>query len=318
MLVELARAMLVDSDLPEFLWEPAVAHAAYLRNMSYTTSPRLGNQTPYQVWYGKKPNVSHLCKFGAPVWVLLQGQNVQRKMLPKSQRRAYIGYNEGSKAIKFYNAATKNIQTARNYHFLTPADSVPPEEIGIDMPQRQKGETPEKTGGQNPLCKRGEGEDKGTRSVIPKKQTMSDLDLDLNPEEPCQTRGVRPDYKFMNDPFPDEEEVRIVKVRDEAFAVLHEEDCNSLYKAKASPKWPEWERAIHTELDQLKRIGTWNLVDRPTGIVPIANKFVFAKKQDKDGKLQKYKARLVAKGCAQRLGYDFLETHSPVVRVETI
>jgi len=84
-LVELARAILMDSKLPEFLWEPAVAHAAYLRNMSYTSSLRLGNRTPYQVWYGKKPDVSHLCKFGTPVWVLLQGQNVQRKMLPKSQ-----------------------------------------------------------------------------------------------------------------------------------------------------------------------------------------------------------------------------------------
>lgn len=84
-LVELARAMIIDSKLPEFLWDPAVAHAAYLRNMSYTSSPRLGNQTPYQVWYGKKPDVSHLHEFRAPVWVLLQGQNVQHKMLPKSQ-----------------------------------------------------------------------------------------------------------------------------------------------------------------------------------------------------------------------------------------
>jgi len=169
MLVELTRAMLVDLDLPEFLWEPAVAHAAYLQNMSYTMSLRLGNQTPYQVWYGKKPNVSYLHKFGAPVWVLLQGQNMQHKMLPKSQCRAYVGYNEGLKVIKFYNAVTKNVQTARNYCFLTPVDSVPPEEIGIDMPQWQKGETPEKTGGQNPLRERGEGEDKGTWSVIPKK-----------------------------------------------------------------------------------------------------------------------------------------------------
>ena len=35
-LVELSRAMLSDSKLPEFLWEPAVAHAAYLHNLLYT------------------------------------------------------------------------------------------------------------------------------------------------------------------------------------------------------------------------------------------------------------------------------------------
>jgi hypothetical protein len=52
MLVELAYVMLADSKLPEFLWELAVAHAAYLQNISYILMPRLGNKTPYQVWHG--------------------------------------------------------------------------------------------------------------------------------------------------------------------------------------------------------------------------------------------------------------------------
>src|SRR5260370_1342600 len=34
-LVELARVMLTASHLPEFLWEPVVNHAAYVRNRSY-------------------------------------------------------------------------------------------------------------------------------------------------------------------------------------------------------------------------------------------------------------------------------------------
>jgi len=203
--------MLVDSDLPEFLWEPVVAHAVYLQNMSYMMLLRLGNQTPYQVWYGKKPNVSHLCEFGAPVWVLLQGQNMQRKMLPKSQRRAYVRYDKGSKAIKFYNAVTKNVLTARNYCFLNPMDPTPPKEIAIDMPKLKVGEQPEHEGRDNPPCEGG-GKEENTWKVILKKRTASDLDSDLDPEEPHKTRGVRPDYKYMNDPFPDKEEARIVDV----------------------------------------------------------------------------------------------------------
>jgi len=106
-LVKLVRAMLADSNLPMFLWEPAVAHATYLRNLSYTSAKPTA--MPYQAWTGKRPNVSHLREFSAPVWVLLQGQAIQKKMMPKSQRRACVGYDNGSKLIKYYNAATKNI-----------------------------------------------------------------------------------------------------------------------------------------------------------------------------------------------------------------
>jgi hypothetical protein len=82
-LVELARAMVDAQQLPEFLWEPAVAHAAYLRNRAYTKP--LKGKTPYETWVKKKPDISHLREYGAPVWILLQGQHIQRKILPKSK-----------------------------------------------------------------------------------------------------------------------------------------------------------------------------------------------------------------------------------------
>ena len=122
----------------------------------------------------------------------------------------------------------------------------------------------------------------------------------------------------MNDPFPNEEEAGIIEVQEEALEVILDDDCHSLHQAKESKEWPEWERAIKTELDQLERMGTWELVEKPRGVVPITNRFVFVKKCDKEGKLLKYKARLVAKGCSQRPGYDYLEMHSPVVRLQTI
>jgi hypothetical protein len=57
-LVELARAMITAQNLPEFLWEPAVAHAAYVQNRVYTRA--LKGETPYQVWFGQKPDITHL------------------------------------------------------------------------------------------------------------------------------------------------------------------------------------------------------------------------------------------------------------------
>ena len=65
-------------------------------------------------------------------------------------------------------------------------------------------------------------------------------------------------------------------------------------------------------------MGTWQLVEKLEGAVPIRNKWVLVKKRNKTGEIIKYKARMVAKGCAQHPGYDYLEMHLPVVCMETI
>ena len=64
-----------------------------------------------------KPNVSHLREFGTEVWVLLQGQKQPRKMETKSRRRLFMGYDDGSKSIKYYNAETRKVLTSRNFRF---------------------------------------------------------------------------------------------------------------------------------------------------------------------------------------------------------
>ena len=138
-LVELARAMLIAANLPEFLWELAISHTAYLRNRAYTKAAP--GVTPYKRWLGKKPNVSHLCEFGMPVWILSQGLNVLWKMLLKSQRKAYIGYDDSSQSVKFYNAETRKILTSQNYQFLQlPEQSSLPEEIEVAPDALREGE----------------------------------------------------------------------------------------------------------------------------------------------------------------------------------
>ena len=84
------------------------------------------------------------------------------------------------------------------------------------------------------------------------------------------------------------------------------------------PDWPEWEKAIQVELNQLAKMKTWELVDIPHNRKPIANKWVFLKKFDKSRVLTKYKAHLVAKGFAQIPSMDFNQTFAPVVCFKTL
>ena len=184
-LVELARAMLKASDLPEFLWEPAVAHAAYIRNRAYTSA--IKDQTPYQGWYGNKPNVTHLREFSAPVWILLQGQMKGRKILPKSQHHAYVGNEDVSKSVLYYNAQTKRILTSRNYVFLNVKQHDSQEDIIITQTPLREGE-----------C---EGPDAQEEQSIPKPRPHQEQST-----EPRKTRGVRRDYSQLNNPYTSAED----------------------------------------------------------------------------------------------------------------
>jgi hypothetical protein len=153
-------------------------------------------------------------------------------------------------------------------------------------------------------------------------------------EEELPRRSKRPkvihDYHKLDDPHP--ELMQVLREEDENIPLdIHEmiyaalvnaentpDDPFTLEEAQASPDWPEWQKAIEIELEQLKRMGTWELDDVPKDRKPVANKWVFLKKYDKDGTLTKYKARLVAKGFSQIPGMDFNQTFAPIIRFETI
>lgn len=71
-------------------------------------------------------------------------------------------------------------------------------------------------------------------------------------------------------------------------------------------------------MEALDNNEVWDLVELPTRINPISNKWVFKRKLNAVGKLEKYKARLVAKGYSQVEGIDFGEIFSPVAKLTSI
>ena len=68
-----------------------------------------------------------------------------------------------------------------------------------------------------------------------------------------------------------------------------------------------WKNAMVEEMEALDKNEAWDLIELPDGRKPIGSKWVFKKKLNAEGKVEKYKVRLVAKGYSQVEGIDFGE-----------
>jgi hypothetical protein len=108
-LVEHARALLIDSGLPKFLWKEALKYAMWIRNR--TTTHQLDGKTPYEAFYGVKPDISDIHLWGSRVWVrdLTAG-----KLDPRGREGRFIGYDAESKGCRIYWTNSRSIGVERS------------------------------------------------------------------------------------------------------------------------------------------------------------------------------------------------------------
>ena len=167
-------------------------------------------------------------------------------------------------------------------------------------------------------------EDEGTHPRISSRpKVVRDYRVLNDPMPELSDNGEDDLPELLHDPDEDAQEESPMEKAKLIYAALDDKSAlpdnpKTLKEAHDSPEWLEWEKAVKAEMDQLHQMGTWELVDLPKGRVPISNKWVLVRKYNKEGILEKYKARLVAKGYSQIPGMDYMDTFSPVVRLETI
>ncbi|XP_075076649.1 uncharacterized protein LOC142163277 [Nicotiana tabacum] len=79
-----------------------------------------------------------------------------------------------------------------------------------------------------------------------------------------------------------------------------------------------WVKAMQLEIEALEQNYSWEVVDLPSGKIPVGCKWVYKIKYNADGSVERFKARLVAKGYTQQEGLDFHDTFSPVAKLTTV
>jgi len=130
-LAALACAMIFSTQVPKFLWPEAITHAAYWCNRTHTCA--LESKTPLEAWSRHKLDVLHLRKFGSPVWILNEGQLT--KLQPKSTKHTFMGFMDGPKAIKYYDAVTRQVHVLHNFHFPVISTPQTQSNISATLPQ---------------------------------------------------------------------------------------------------------------------------------------------------------------------------------------
>ena len=308
-LVEKTRAMLQDAGLEEGLWGEAIMTANFLRNRSPVSGKP---KTPWELFFGKRPDVSLLRTFGSTAYVLIP--KVKRTKLDKvSERGILVGYAPGGNGYRIL-MNDNTIVSSRDVVFGKGERSKPLQETthtpDDTLFKFDNGETEE----------RHPHQDMPAESEEPAERTADDSSNENEPDTaaPMLRRSERVNKGQRNDTWYMGDGRGSLPVGAGAALIATEmQEPNTLEEALSSEYAEQWQAAMDDEMSSLHANKTWTLESLPPGKTAIPVKWVYKIKHNKDGSIDRFKARLVAKGFRQKEFIDYNEVFAPVGKYAT-
>ena len=93
---------MIENNVAIKYWKEAISTVVHTLNK--VQLKKYSNQTPYELWYGYKPNVSYLKVFGSKCYILKESR--KRKFDVKGDEGIFLGYSYRSKAYICLNLST--------------------------------------------------------------------------------------------------------------------------------------------------------------------------------------------------------------------
>ena len=93
--------------VPLELWGLAIQCASYVQNRAISSTAKV---TPFERWYGREPDVSHLRTFGSLAFAHVPDEK-RKKLDPKATEGIMVGYGDSSRVYKIWDPVSRTIIT---------------------------------------------------------------------------------------------------------------------------------------------------------------------------------------------------------------
>ncbi|TYK27941.1 gag/pol protein [Cucumis melo var. makuwa] len=289
-LLDMVRSMMSYAQLSSSFWGYVVQTAVHILNNVPSKSV---SETPFELWRGRKPSLSHFRIWGCPAYVLVTNP---KKLEPHSRLCQFFGYPKETRGGLFFDPQENRVFVSTNATFLE-------EDQMRDHKPRSKLVLNEATDESTRVV-----EEVGSSSRVDETTTSSQ-------SHPSQSLIMpRRSGRIVSQPnrYLGLTETQIV-IPDDGV-----EDPLSYKQAMNDVDKDQWVKAMDLEMESMYFNSVWELVDLPEGVIPIGCKWIYKRKRDSARTVQTFKARLVAKGYTQREGVDYEETFSSVAMLKSI
>ena len=253
-----------------------------------------GRTTPYEAWYGRKPDLSNLRLFGCVAYAHIP-KGHRRKLDSKTEKLRFVGYSRVQKGYRRLNTETKPLVHRKYVTF---------NELEFDMSRTA---SERKVGAES-------GAEYSERENTTDGQEVGNDIPEIDQQEPRPERVCKPTSRFGIDVIYKCE----LAENEHVDMVTNGQEPATMTEALQSEHADEWRKAAEKEYTSLMEYNTWSLADLPDDRKQVGSKWVFKVKRDQNGDIDRFKCRLVSQGYTQVGGIDYEETFAPVAKFSSI
>ena len=311
-LLNVARALLFQANLPKYFWGEAILTATYLINRIPT--PILSGKPPYEMLYKIRPSYNHLRVFGCLCFASTHAKKPS-KFDARATRCIFIGYPYGQKGYRVYEIENRRVFTSRDVIFYedqfpfsnysSPSHSPV---LPMPFPIPNDGNVPQNCN-DNPTPALEQATDISNMdfnaSIVPRRSSrptkppgyLHDFHIQHRLPSQMSQSSESATVSSLGNPYPlcNFLSYDCLSSPHRAFtsSISLQTEPQSFLQAFRDKNWRD---AMRAEIDALENNQTWTLTSLPPGKKSVGCKWVFKVKYKPDGSVERYKACLIVKG----------------------